>query len=217
MLIAAIAKGRPINLHSPERKHRAAVLLGAPGTGKGTHGRAIGTLPGFHHCACGDVFRSMDLDSEVGRVFREYSSRGDLVPDEFTVRLWRDYIRGMELLGRFNPSRDLLVLDGIPRSARQAALLDDAVEVVAVINLVCSDLSSLVARMRSRALHSNRLDDASESVIRHRLEVYQRETAPVLAHFDPGIIVDVDASQSPLNVLADTAASIAERTSAVPA
>lgn len=194
----------------PPHRYRAILMFGAPGTGKGTQGKTLGTLPGFHHLACGDVFRALNLDSEVGRVFREYSGRGALVPDEITVRLWRDYIRGTELIGRFDPRKHVLVLDGIPRNRAQAELLEDTLDVVQVVHLRCEDPTPLVERMRQRAVHDNRLDDANETVIRHRLEVYEQQTAPVLAYYDPKIVFPVEATLSPLQALAAIAAKLAE-------
>lgn len=190
-------------------RYRAVLLFGAPGTGKGTQGKTLGTLPGFMHLACGDVFRAMNLDSEIGKVFREYSSRGELVPDEITVRLWRDYIRGMELMGLFDPRKSILVLDGIPRNREQAELLEDTLDVVQVFHLTCADPTPLVERMRQRALHDNRLDDANEKVIRHRLEVYEKETSPVLAYYDPDIVYPVEATLSPLEALTAIAGKLA--------
>jgi len=70
------------------------LLFGAPGAGKGTQGKILGTIPNFFHCACGDVFRSLNHESEVGRVFLEYSSRGALVPDKPTIGLWQHFIEG---------------------------------------------------------------------------------------------------------------------------
>jgi len=76
------------------------LIFGAPGSGKGTQGRALGTLPGFFHCASGDVFRSIDTRSSLGKAFVEYSSKGQLVPDEITVELWRDASKSpIEVLG----------------------------------------------------------------------------------------------------------------------
>ena len=57
-------------------KIKTILLFGAPGSGKGTQGKMLGTLPGFRHLACGDVFRSIDLNSEVGKVFLKHSSQG---------------------------------------------------------------------------------------------------------------------------------------------
>ena len=80
-------------------KFRTILLFGAPGAGKGTQGKILGTIPNFFHCACGDVFRNLTIDSELGRRFVEYSSRGDLVPDETTIQLWRENIQAQKQLG----------------------------------------------------------------------------------------------------------------------
>lgn len=63
-------------------KYRAILLVGPPGSGKGTLGRALSASPGLFHCSCGDVFRAMDSRSDEGRVFNNFASRGLLVPDE---------------------------------------------------------------------------------------------------------------------------------------
>ena len=84
-------------------KIKTILLFGAPGSGKGTQGKMLGTLPGFRHLACGDVFRSIDLNSEIGKVFLQYSSKGELVPDDFTVRLWREHIDKLIHTGGFRP------------------------------------------------------------------------------------------------------------------
>ena len=78
--------------------------------------------------------------------------QGKLVPDELTINSWRQYIKGMELVNQFHPDSEILVLDGIPRNSKQAQLLEDTIEVVKVIHLVCSDLSKMVERLRRRAL-----------------------------------------------------------------
>src|SRR5947209_878312 len=101
-------------------KYRTILLFGAPGAGKGTQGKILGTIPHFFHCACGDVFRNLTIESPIGRTFIEYSSRGELVPDQPTVDLWRKSIEGMTQTGRFLPGQDTLVLDGIPRNVPQA-------------------------------------------------------------------------------------------------
>ncbi|NBS88301.1 MAG: hypothetical protein EBS60_09545, partial [Verrucomicrobia bacterium] len=71
---------------------RAILLFGAPGSGKGTQGKVLGTIPAFCHISCGDVFRGMDLRTQVGQAFLKYSSAGKLVPDEVTVDLWRQHM-----------------------------------------------------------------------------------------------------------------------------
>lgn len=184
-------------------KYRTVLLFGAPGSGKGTQGRILGTIPNFHHCACGDVFRNLAIDSELGRVFVEYSSKGQLVPDEFTVRLWRENIEGQVRLNRFDPERDVLVLDGIPRSPNQAAMLEDTLDMLALIYLSCPDPEKLVHRLQRRALRENRLDDANLDVIRQRLLTYERETRPVLDYYPADRVHRLDSTQSPVQVLHD--------------
>ena len=190
-------------------KFRTILLFGAPGAGKGTQGKILSTVPNFFHCACGDVFRNLRIDNELGRIFLEYSSRGELVPDDATVRLWKKSIEGSQSLGQFNPEKDTLVLDGIPRNANQARMLQDSLDVRAVFYLTCSDFSKLVERLQRRALRDNRLDDANLAVIRSRLETYDRETKPVLDFYGPDLVHTIDSTQSPVNVLRDILRRIA--------
>ena len=181
-------------------RYKSILLFGAPGSGKGTQGRILGTIPGFFHSATGDIFRSLDLQSEAGRMFWEYASRGELVPDEFTIVVWKKYIRGMEMINQFHPESEVLVLDGVPRSVAQAKLLDDTIEVVRVVHLV-ADLDKMIERLRRRALKENRVDDASDDVIRNRLKVYERDTKPLLDHYAGPKVVEVDATMSQIRVL----------------
>ena len=62
-------------------RYQTILLFGAPGSGKGTQGKILGQIPGFYHLSCGEVFRTLDTSSELGRTFMEYSSRGELVPE----------------------------------------------------------------------------------------------------------------------------------------
>jgi len=184
-------------------RYKTVLLFGAPGSGKGTQGKILGAIPGFYHSACGDVFRSLDLSSEMGRIFWQYSSRGELVPDEFTVKLWKNYIGGMEMIHQFFPENSLLVLDGIPRNVKQAEFLDETLDVVKVIYLVCTDMKKMIERLRRRALKENRFDDANDTVIQNRLEVYERETKPVLDHYPADKIAKIDATMNQLSVLSE--------------
>src|SRR6201989_907852 len=97
-------------------KYRAILLFGAPGSGKGTQGRILGAIPGFYHSSTGDIFRSLDLQSEIGRLFWEYAGAGKLVPDDVVIRVWKQFIKGMEFTNSFYPETQILILDGLPRS-----------------------------------------------------------------------------------------------------
>jgi adenylate kinase len=191
-------------------KLRTLLLFGAPGSGKGTQGKILGTIPNFFHFACGDAFRNLRIDSELGQIFIEYSSKGQLVPDEPTIRLWRESIAAQEALGRFSPTKDTLILDGIPRNPNQAKILNDTLDVRAVFNLSCSDFNKLVARLQKRALRENRLDDANLDVIKQRLETYDRETKSVLDFYGKDLVHTIDSTQTPINVLRDILRIIAK-------
>jgi adenylate kinase len=173
----------------------------------------LGKLPGYMHVACGDVFRSIDLSSEVGKVFLQYSSKGELVPDDFTVRLWKEHIDKLIHTGQYKPDSDVLVLDGIPRNVHQAEMLEQHIEVTRLIVLrAVHNRPEMVRRLKSRALKENRLDDANDKTIQHRLEVYDNESRPVLAHYPKENRIDVDALQSPIEVAHDILSAILGRT-----
>lgn len=184
-------------------RYRTILLLGAPGAGKGTQGAVLGMIPGFWHCACGDVFRSIDIHSELGRVFYEYSSRGQLVPDEVTVQMWAQAVHARTVLGDYKPHDDVLILDGIPRTVEQARLMEKHIDVLQVVHLYCDDEEAMIKRLRRRALKENRFDDADEKVIRKRWAVYKQETEPVLNFYDSDKILAVNSIGSPGRVLHD--------------
>ncbi len=185
------------------KKYQTILLFGAPGSGKGTQGKILGTIPNFFHCACGDVFRSLSAASPLAKVFIEYTGRGQLVPDQPTIKLWRQFITNSERIGRFHPKTDVLVLDGIPRNLHQAEMLDTTLDVKAVFYLHCPNFNFLVQRLQRRALKENRLDDANLDVIRHRLKVYEQETMPVLDFYGKKRVHRIDSTQTPIKVLRD--------------
>jgi len=189
-------------------RYKTYLIFGAPGSGKGTQGKTLGTVPGFFHCACGDVFRSLDTRSELGQAFLSYSSKGELVPDEITLKLWQVRINDCVKAHTFRPERDALVLDGIPRNVRQAELMAEMIDVRRIFHLSCPDRTALVNRLKQRALKDNRLDDASDAVIRHRLETYENESRPLLDFYGPELITCIDASQTPVEVLCEIVSTI---------
>jgi len=188
---------------SETTKYRTLLLFGAPGSGKGTQGLVLGAIPGFVHVSCGELFRTLRVGSPLGTIFLDYSSRGALVPDDFTVQLWSEYITGLVNTQRFDPATDTLILDGIPRNAAQARLMDSLIDVIRVYYLDCSDKNVMFSRLKRRALHENRLDDASDMIIEKRLYTYEAETAPVLSHYPESIIRRIDTGRTPVEVLAD--------------
>ncbi len=186
----------------PEPAYRAVLLFGAPGVGKGTQGQRLGRLPHFAHLSTGEMFRSLDKNSPLGKEVRSFTERGELVPDELTIRIFRDAVHRLIASHRFDAAHDTLVLDGIPRNVNQCRILDREIRVVRVIHLVSSNQEAMVARMKKRAQLEGRKDDADEGVIRRRFDVYRRETEPVLGYYSADLILEIDALGTPDEVAA---------------
>lgn len=184
-------------------KFRTFLFFGAPGSGKGTQGHTVGQIPRFYHCACGDVFRSLDTRTELGQQFVEYSSKGELVPDKLTVQLWKAQIDNQVDSHEFKPDIDFLILDGIPRNVEQARIMEDHIDVIQVFHLSCPNRDELHRRLRKRAIKDNRLDDANEDVIRKRLKTYEDESKPLLDYYTADRVTNIDASQQPAKVMYD--------------
>ena len=184
-------------------KRPAFLILGAPGAGKGTQGKVLGSIPRFFHCACGDVFRSLDTRTPIGQRFVHYSSRGELVPDELTIDLWKAQVDNWAESHVYKPDIDFLVLDGIPRNVAQAEMITTFLDIHQVFHLSCPNREELARRMRKRALKDNRIDDASDKVIQQRIATYEAETKPILDYFSNGLVTDIDATQPPVKVLHD--------------
>ncbi|GIW77446.1 MAG: adenylate kinase [Phycisphaerae bacterium] len=184
----------------PGTRYKTVLLFGAPGSGKGTQGKILGSIPGFYHSSTGDIFRSLDLQSEVGRLFWEYAGKGQLVPDDVVIRVWKQFIKGKEFTNDFYPETQILVLDGMPRNVNQAKLLEDTIEVLTIIHL-SSDHKKMVERLKRRALKENRFDDANDVVIEKRLKIYENETRPILDYYPKELVFKVDAMQSQTRVL----------------
>ena len=184
-------------------RYPTVLLFGAPGVGKGTQGNILGSIPGLFHLSCGDMFRMLDVYSELGRTFYEYSSRGELVPDDITVQFWQQNIHARTVLGLYKPKTDLLILDGIPRNLNQAQRTEKHIQILKVIHLVCRDENAMIQRIRQRALKENRIDDAKEDIIRRRWDIYRTDTQPVLEHYSERLVAKVNAVASHVEVLSD--------------
>ena len=195
-------------------KYPSILLIGPPGVGKGTQGTMLGNVPGFFHLATGDMFRSLDKDSEIGMEFARYSQKGLLVPDFLTVKLWRQHVDQLIERNLYDPADDILLLDGIPRSEPQAGMMNDYIDPFMIVHLVCEDIDEMVRRMQKRATEQGRMDDADENVIRKRFEVYREQTAPVLACYDDELITNIDALGTQAEVLLRILSEVVPRVTA---
>jgi adenylate kinase len=149
------------------------------------------------------VFRSLDTRTALGKQFVHYSSRGELVPDELTIELWKAQIDNWSETHIYKPDIDFLVLDGIPRNVRQAEILERHIDVLQVFHLSCPNRDELARRMRKRAHKDNRIDDASDRVIDQRIATYEAETKPILAYYPEERVTTIDATQAPVKVLSE--------------
>jgi adenylate kinase len=157
------------------------LLLGPQGSGKGTQAKLIVKTYGIPQVATGDMIREMkELDTPLGRRVREIYDRGDLVDDATIIDLIESRLdRGDTMPG--------FILDGFPRNLPQAEALDTLLsrlgrDVDVVFEFQVRDREVLMERLRKRAVEEGRTDDTPEA-IRKRLEIYDRETAPLVDYY----------------------------------
>jgi adenylate kinase len=183
-------------------KYKAFIFLGAPGCGKGTQGQILGAIPRFYHFSMGDAFRSMDTRTPIGQEFIAHSRRGELVPDELTIRYFKKQVDARADLHMFKPDIDILILDGIPRSIEQARILEEHIEVLQLFHLSCPNREELITRIRKRALKEGRMDDASDEIIQRRIRAYEESTRELIDHYADRRAA-INAAQAPVKVTRD--------------
>lgn len=185
------------------------LIVGPPGAGKGTQAARISERLGIPTISTGDIFRAnIANQTELGKRVKAIVDAGDYVPDELTNAL---------VTGRLNEADagEGFLLDGYPRTTDQVRYLTELLAshghvLDAVIRLV-ADEDEIVRRLRQRAIEQGRVDD-SEEAIRHRQDVYQRETAPLLEMFrEQGLLIEVDGLGGVDEVTARIFAALAER------
>jgi len=182
---------------------KALLFVGPPGSGKGTQAKNLATIAGLYHLSSGDIFRAIPKDSKEAALQQEYIHKGQLVPDEITLKICLSYIEGLEKTFKFDPKKQLLILDGIPRTKNQAELLKNQIDVVGVVLLDVKDEETLINRLEKRALIEGRADDAKREVLHKRLDVYKKQTADVLTAYPVEKQIHINGEQPPLKVLHD--------------
>jgi adenylate kinase len=211
------------------------VLVGPPGAGKGTQAQFIASHLAIPKISTGDIFRyNVSAGTELGRLAKSYMDRGDLVPDEITIAMVADRLQEDDAQAGF-------LLDGFPRNVPQAETLkkllaewDFRLEIV--LELVVDD-DEVVRRLSGRRTcrrcgrvwHATfdpptragicddcggelfQRDDDREETVRHRLDVYQQQTSPLIAFYaDEGILLGIDAT-GPVEDVTDRALSALRR------
>lgn len=190
--------------------YRTILMFGPPGAGKGTWGNVLKQIPGMFHFSSGDMFRALDPSSPMGKMTLDSIRQGELVPDEHAVALWREQMKRLVDFGEFNPEKQYLILDGLPRTGSQVGMVKDDLDVQVIVALDCPDRNVLVQRLYRRALIQHRVDDANEETIRKRFEVYDELTEGVLKHYSEDLIHVVDVSQPPPRILADISQALVD-------
>jgi len=156
------------------------LLLGVQGSGKGTQAKRIASDYGLAHVATGDILRQAMADgSELGRRVRPIYDRGDLVPDELMIELIRERLQAED-------TRDGFILDGFPRTMPQAEALDSMLSEIdrqlsVVFELQVPD-EVAIDRLTRRADEEGRPDDTPEAIAK-RIDLYHRETEPLVSHY----------------------------------
>ena len=171
------------------------VLLGPPGAGKGTQAARLSLVYGIPHIATGDIFRTLVEDgSPLGAQLKPFLDRGELVPDKLVIDVIRHRLSLPDAQRGF-------VLDGFPRTVRQAEALDALLAELgrpldAVLYLE-TDRASLIDRLMQRGEVEGRSDDRPE-VIPHRIDVFLEQTAPLIDYYRrQGKLRVIDGSQLP--------------------
>ena len=169
------------------------LVLGPQGSGKGTQAKRISAEYEIPHVSTGDMFRALDDTTELGREVKEIMERGDLVPDDATVRMIRERLAAEDAAHGF-------ILDGFPRNLAQAEALDAMLrEIGRKLDVIFFfDLDDETAKKRAlgRAHEEGRADDTPETIAR-RLAVYHGQTEPVVEYYrTTGKLVPLHAARS---------------------
>jgi adenylate kinase len=155
------------------------LVLGPQGSGKGTQAKRVADEHGLPHVSTGEMFRSLDDATPLGREVKEIMGRGDLVPDDVTIRMIRERLA-------HDDARDGFILDGFPRNLTQAEALDEMLAEIGrtldVIFFFDLDDETAMERALGRAHQEGRSDDTPESIAR-RLAVYHEQTEPVVEYY----------------------------------
>ncbi|MEQ8217224.1 MAG: adenylate kinase [Arenibacter sp.] len=158
------------------------VLFGKPGAGKGTQASFLKEKYNLKHISTGDVFRyNIKNGTELGTLAKSYIDKGELVPDEVTIKMLQDEVEK-------NPDASGFIFDGFPRTTAQAKALDDfliskEMRIDATIALEAND-EVLIQRLLERGKVSGRSDDQDENMIRNRFDEYNEKTAPLKDYYD---------------------------------
>jgi adenylate kinase len=166
-------------------KYQAYVLLGPPGSGKGTQGQLLSRVQSLVHVSIHDVFGSLDLESEVLRMYRDYSNRGRKMLNLVVVEMLRYHLRTLTEQGRLRPEIDTVLLDGIPANAAQAEAIRSFVNVRLVFNLWLPNHAEILRRMQKTSIADEHFEETPNPAIQDRLRLYIEEAVALINCYQP--------------------------------
>lgn len=182
------------------------ILLGAPGSGKGTQAKKIAAKYGLDHVSTGDLFRNeISNHTPLGLQAEEIINRGDLCPDDLTIGMLANHIRK-------HPESKGFILDGVPRTIEQAEMLDNP-EIIQDLHLdlvldIHVDMSEVTKRILKRAEIEKRTDDTPE-VVKARVQNFFALTQPLQSYYyDQNKLMKINGMQDVDHVFADICKSI---------
>ena len=185
------------------------LLIGTPGAGKGTQAQRLSETFDIPAISTGDIFRlNVKNETELGKQAKAFMDRGEYVPDSLTNELVRDRLSNAD-------ATDGFLLDGYPRTADQVQELDDILaeknQQLDAVVMLSADVDEVVRRLLNRAIEQGRADD-TEDVIRHRLDVYEEQTAPLISVYATrGLVITVDGLGEVADVTGRIVDALAER------
>jgi adenylate kinase len=185
------------------------LLIGTPGAGKGTQAQRLSETFDIPAISTGDIFRlNVKNETELGKQAKAFMDRGEYVPDSLTNELVRDRLSHAD-------ATDGFLLDGYPRTADQVEELDDILaeknQQLDAVVMLSADVDEVVRRLLNRAIEQGRADD-TEEVIRHRLDVYEEQTAPLISVYAArDLVITVDGLGEVADVTKRIVDALAER------
>ncbi|WP_428303636.1 nucleoside monophosphate kinase [Lacipirellula sp.] len=184
------------------------VLVGAPGSGKGTIGKILNRIDGFAHISSGDVIRQSMAEKLLDVDGQTTLAQGGFICDAQLWRLFDSHLASLLQHDKTFGYSKQLVLDGVPRTRAQVDELAKRVDVRAILYFECNNLDVLRERLSHRSLVEGRIDDGVQEVMQNRFRLFEEETAPLLEAYPASMVHRIDATLRPAHVLADVLAQI---------